>query len=137
MMAMLSQWLGLEPREPERSAPGITISSDGKRKSPKKDSAKPLRKTKSDELLRDFEVMRFLSAVDERIKEDGALLTRADLDRLQTLHAQASLDECGVLVDIIEHFELENDKLRHKLALASPSSAAAGALLASRNAWVC
>lgn len=134
-MAMLSQWLGLEPKERSCSTQGIIISSEGKKKTPA--ATPPLRKTKSDELLRDFDVMRFLGAVDERLKEHGAPLTRAELERLQTLYAQACADECGILSDIIEHFELENDKLRHRLALASPSSAAADALMARRNALVC
>lgn len=135
MMAMLSQWLGLEPKEQSRPTSGITISAEGKKRPPA--PTVPLRKTKSEELLRDLDVMRFLGAVDERLKEDGAPLARAELERLQTLYAQACADECGILLDIIEHFELENDKLRHRLALASPSSAAADALMARRNALVC
>lgn len=95
-----------------------------------------LRKTKSDELLLDFEVMRFLCAVDERLKRHNALLTPAQLDRLQTLHAQASLDNCLLLTDIIDHFEMENDKLRYRLACAAPSSAAADAARSRRNMLV-
>lgn len=146
MMAMLGQWLGFDsaasnPRHPSPSRPspgGIVISEKKKTPSPSTDASAQLRKTKSDELLRDFEVMGFLGSVDERLKEQGTLLSRADLDRLQTLHAQACADECGVLSDIIEHFEMENDKLRHRLAVvASPSSAAADPSWAQRNALVC
>lgn len=96
----------------------------------------PLRKTKSDELLRDFEVMRFLCAIDERLKREEQLLSRSDLDRLQTLHAQATADQCSLLSDIIDHFEIEHEKLRYRLANAGPGSAAADALRSRRNMLV-
>lgn len=146
-MAMLGHWLGFDTTgsptqrpEPRPAQRGIVISDSKKRKSASnqtKDSDTTLRKTKSDELLRDFEVMRFLCRIDERLKEDGALLSTPDLDRLQTLHAQACADECTVLTDIIEHFEMENDKLRHRLAQIAPSSAADDAVRARRNMLVC
>jgi len=144
MMTMLGQWFGFERPEStpsstprKRAQPGIVIS-DGKKKAAESPAgANTLRKTKSDELLRDFEVMRFLGRVDERIKEDEALLSQSDLERLQTLHAQACADECGMLADIIEHFEIENDKLRHRLACSSASSAAADAGRLQRNMLVC
>lgn len=142
-MAMLGQWLGFDSTDsntPTSSTPspgGIVISgSPKKRQTAPSDPPATLRKTKSDELLRDFDVMRFLGTVDEHLKEQGTLLSRAELDRLSTLHAQACVDECAVLTDIIEHFEMENDKLRHRLALASPSSAAADALKSQRNMLV-
>lgn len=140
-MAILGQWLGFEstnsatPPPHTRSPGGIVISGPRKRPSPSSESS-TLRKTKSDELLRDFDVMRFLGRVDERLKEQRTLLSSAELDRLSTLHVQAAVDECALLTDIIEHFEMENDKLRHRLALASPSSAAADALKAQRNMLV-
>lgn len=128
MMAMLGQWLGFESSDPSTSStrtsqPGIVIHEN---KSPKVDTNTAdtsLRKTKSDELLRDFDVMRFLSNVDETVKEHGCLLPQQDVDRLQTLHTQASIDECAVLMDIIEHLEMEHDRLRHRLARLRPSSA--------------
>lgn len=147
MMAFLGHWLGFEAENEipattqmkRRPQPGIVIcTSKNARKANGGDGAaapKPLRKTKSDELLRDFEVMRFLGRVDELLKEEGKLVPRADLDRLQTLHAQAISDECVLLADIIEHFEMEHDKLRFRLASAGPSSAAADALR-SRNMLV-
>lgn len=139
MMALLGQWLGFDTGAAARrpASPGGIVISERPKARKGAAGAGTLRKTKSDELLRDFDVMRFLGRVDERLKEQRALLSRAELDRLSTLHAQAAADECAALSDIIEHFEMENDKLRHRLALASPSSAAVDALRAQRNLLVC
>lgn len=146
MMAFLGQWLGFDAEDDSRtkassrpvSQPGIVISTSKSKKSGSSSGSQSetLRKTKSDELLRDFEVMRFLSRIDERIKEHEQLLSRTDLDRLNTLHAQAMMDRCTLLTDIIEHFELENDKLRFRLANAGPGSAAEDAMRSRRNMLV-
>lgn len=128
MMSLLGQWFGFDTdasssTPPSRSQPALTISSPKKSAPhPETGTGTPLRKTKSDELLRDFEVMRFLTRIDERLKQQGALLSRSDLDRLQTLHVQALTDNCDLLADIIDHFEMEHDKLRLRLAAAGPSS---------------
>lgn len=140
---MLGQWLGFEskneapPSSPRKPAQrGIVISNGKKKAKENETNCATLRKTKSDELLRDFEVMRFLGTVDERLKKDEELLTQSDLERLQTLHAQACMDECAMLTDIIEHFEMEHDKLRHRLAYSSASSAAADAIRVQGNMLV-
>lgn len=147
-MAILGQWLGFDTTnndsspqpQPAKPQPGIVISSSSKDKKasrPTNDSDATLKKTKSDEILRDFDVMRFLCRVDERLHERCLPLQQPDLDRLQTFHAQASADNCTLLIDIIDHLELENDKLRHRLAVPSPNSAAADAIRAQRNRLVC
>lgn len=80
--------------------------------------------------------MRFLCGVDERLKRQGLLLSPAQLDRLQTLHAQAVVDDCPLLIDIIDHFELEHCKLGQRLAYAAPNSAAEDAARSRRNMLV-
>lgn len=110
--------------------PAPHARTDGSRNGP------PLRKTKSDEILSDFDAMRFLCTIDETLKRQEKLLTRDELDRLQTLHAQANADECALLMDIIDHFEMEHEKLRYRLANAAPGSAASDALRSRRNMLV-
>lgn len=141
MMAMLGQWLGFETSRPTPTPAGpplvITpskLSSTTSTSSSAPSATAPLRKTKSDELLRDFEVMRFLATIDERLKDHGYPLSQPDLDRLQTLHAQAVSDQCNILADIIDHFELENDMLRSRSAGAGPADPLAASTC---NALVC
>lgn len=124
----------------ETSSPPLVICR-GKRPivSPSSDTPNngaPLRKTKSDEILRDFDAMRFLCEIDESLKRQEKLLSSAELDRLQTLYAQASVDQCSLLLDIIDHFEMEHEKLRCRLANAAPGSAASDALRSRRNMLV-
>lgn len=153
MMAFLGQWFGFDTTvnahqdksRQSRAQPGVVISSSKNAKKPipppppplgSASDASSLRKTKSDELLRDFEVMRFLSRVDEHLKLHNSALSRADLERLQTLHAQAVADNCGLLTDIIEHFEIEHAKLCFHMSSAGPSSAATESSSARRNQLV-
>lgn len=110
------------------SQPGIVINSNHQSNTNFSQSSSTLHKTKSDELLRDFEVMRFLSHVDQRLKQDRALISQSDFDRLQTLHSQAASDNNHLLTDIVEHFEAEYEKLRLSLQSGGPSSAAADVL---------
>lgn len=158
MMTILSNWLGFESKQGEEqinmiqnttasnekidnnlsivtttstkksSQPGIVINSNHQSNKNFSQTSSTLHKTKSDELLRDFEVMRFLSHVDQRLKQDRTLISQSDFDRLQTLHSQAASDNNHLLSDIVEHFEAEYEKLRLSLQSGGPSSAAAEAL---------
>lgn len=92
--------------------------------------------TKSDELLEDFEVLQFLCRVDERLKQDEQLLDRNDLDRLELLNIQASVDGCTLLSDIIDHLEMEHVKLAFRFWNASPGSASSDALRSRKNMTV-
>lgn len=62
-------------------------------------------RTKSDELLGDFDAMRFLAEVDTRLNMYRSAPTEDDLQRLEAFYAQAQMDGCEPLLDIVEHFE--------------------------------
>jgi hypothetical protein len=122
-MSMMSQWFGLSapaasaassPSTPQqRSAPDaagrprpLAIHTPGQ--APQQQSqlpSRPLQKTKSDELLRDFDAMRFLADVDDRLKVHRTPLPEEHAGRLEALYAQALADGCQPLMDIVEHFE--------------------------------
>lgn len=72
-------------------------------------------RTKSDELLSDFDAMRFLAAVDARLKVDRAPLRQHEVDRLEAFYAQACADNCQPLQDIVEHFETEFQRLQRSI----------------------
>ncbi|CAN8062947.1 unnamed protein product [Agarophyton chilense] len=153
MMAMLGQWLGFDgssscsssscvKQERKTTTRTTSMGSSSNKQtalcihssaSSSSCSAQGGAHTKSDELLRDFELMRFLCDVDQRLKEDEQLLPVGDVQRLEALHAQASMDGCGALADIVEHLEEAHERLRHRLAVSSPNSAANDAL---RAAWM-
>lgn len=125
VLSIMSQFFGLssEPAPEEAAATRprpLAIAPAG--------SAPPRRpalaKTKSDELLRDFESMRFLSAVDECLKVDRAGLTPEAAGRLEALYAQATADDCTMLLDILDHFETELRRLRADARCGAASSAA-------------
>lgn len=72
--------------------------------------------TKAAELLASHEVIAFLSQADETIKVEERPLPRAEVERLEALGAQASYDNCDVLIDIVEHILDENQRLLSALA---------------------
>lgn len=121
VLAVMSQWFGMSAERASAPAPRpLTIAPNDA--APR---ARPaLAKTKSDELLRDFESMRFLAAVDARLKVDRAALRPEDAGRLEALYAQATADDCVVLLDILDHFETELKRLRADSRCGAASSSA-------------
>ncbi len=95
------------------------------------------RNTKSEELLRDFDVLRFLATADESIKVSEVPLDAATMERLDTLQAQAAIDDCDFLSDIIDHLQLENDRLRRKLDQRRYGSSASAPFYNARHLVSC
>jgi hypothetical protein len=132
VLSVMSQWFGMssEPESASSAPPTpaaaaaprpLTIAAAGA----PPPARRPLAKTKSDELLRDFESMRFLAAVDARLKVDRAALCAEDADRLEVLYAQAQHDGCEALLDILDHFETCWRRLRTDSRCGAGSSSAA------------
>jgi hypothetical protein len=80
-----------------------------------------MRKTRSDELLRDFEAMRFLARVDGALHARGAPLSNEDICRLEALYEQACYDGSEALQDILEHLESVANATRWQQRDAGPS----------------
>lgn len=133
---MMSQWLGLSsssdsPSSSDKSShvrPLCIAKSNSNTtatdlsKSSNVASSQSLPRTKSDEVLFDFDAMRFLAAVDARLKVDRAPLPQEDVDRLEALYAQACADDCQPLLDIVEHFETEFRRLRNAFGAGASAS---------------
>jgi hypothetical protein len=128
VLGVMSQWFGLQSEAPTPSPPApraaahrpLTIApADAP---PPPPPPRPLSKTKSDELLRDFEAMRFLAAVDARLTVDRAAPRAEDAGRLEALYLQAQADDCEVLLDILDHFETEFRRLRTERRCGGGSS---------------
>jgi hypothetical protein len=116
-----TQWFGLassaqsssrQSQSPDAQAPAHNSQTQPQRalaiapspSSPSSRPQSPLRKTRSDELLSDFDAMRFLARMDGALRERTPLCDE-DAARLEALYIQACADGSEVLQDIIEHLE--------------------------------
>eukprot|EP00871_Galdieria_phlegrea_P005234 jgi/Galph1/5711/GphlegSOOS_G4323.1 len=72
-------------------------------------------------LLKDCSVLAFLESLDRRLNDRRLPLEKSDLVRLETFQAQAMVDDCNELLDIIDYFEWENERCLLMLNSAGPS----------------
>ena len=106
------------------SSPSSTISKASSQpvlsigKSPTSTSSTPTSSTsittKSDELLNDLTLFNFFYTVDQRL-EQSQILKPDELNRLESLGHQATMDDCEVLLDIVEYFEGKHWEVRSNL----------------------
>mmetsp|Transcript_657 Transcript_657/g.1189 ORF Transcript_657/g.1189 Transcript_657/m.1189 type:complete len:133 (-) Transcript_657:664-1062(-) len=80
------------------------------------------KESESVKLLKDIQIISFLVSLDGKLQRSASALNREQLDRLDTLYAQATSDNCEELLDIVDYLQHEHWKVQAYSKSAGPSN---------------